>query len=207
MKPGYLLSILAVFLTTSALTACGASPTEAAIPEKPVVATPIPATQEPPKPAATATSSGPVLDADGKPVLFPDGVPVPLPADLKPYNLTYYGYQTSVMQKFVPEDVFKNKAKYTDSDRENARLALKYILDSVNTQEAAQGAAVNENVYSWHLLARIHTQLYYDKGDEKELEKALQYYEKCREKKYAASIKDHQALLLAAGRELPDEWK
>ncbi len=207
MKPVIFVSMLAAILTAFALTACGESTAPATPPEKLVTATPVPATKEAPKPAATATASGPVLDASGKPVLFPDNVPVPLPADLKPYNLTYYGYQTSAMQKFVPDTVFKDKAKYTDADRENARLALKYILDSFSAQEAAQGAAVNENVYSWHLQARIHAHLYYDGGDVKELEKALEYYEKCREKKYAVSINDHQALLLAAGRELPDEWK
>lgn len=206
MKIG-LLFLMSAFLCTILLPGCASVPTEAAPPEKPATATFVPATKVPQKPVASPSPAGPVLDASGKPVLFPNGIPVPLPEDLKPYNLTYYGYQTGSMQKFVPNDVFKDRTKYSDSDRDNARLALKYILDSFTMQEAALGAGVNENVYSWHLLARIHAQKYYDTNDEKELETALAFYEKCREKKYAASIADHQALLLFAGRELPEEWK
>ena len=209
MKQKHLLSITIIILTAIVMAACGSSPAETKPPEKPVKATPLPATPEPQKPAdaPTSTPSGPVLDASGKPVLFPNDVPVPLPEDLKVYNLTYYGYQTGAMQKFVPDDVFKDKAKYSEADREKARMALQYVLDSFATQEAAQGASVNENVYSWHLLARIYAHRYYDTGDEKELETALSYYEKCREKKYAVSVADHQALLLYAGRELPEEWQ
>lgn len=204
-----------VVMLAALLSGCGGKPAEpAAVPTdepaqanaEPVKPTSVPA--EPVKaPTDTPAPSGPVLGADGKPVLFPEGVPVPLPDDLSVYNLTYYGYQTAVMKEFVPDDVFKDKAKYNDTDRENARLALQYLLESMEAQEAAQGEEVNQNVYSWHLLARVYAHRYYDTGSEKDLETALSYYEKCREKEYAVSIGDHQALLLAAGRELPDEWK
>ncbi len=208
--------LLFVVLMVSLLTGCGGEPAEPAPPPKsePVQATLQPVksmatVEEPATPVPTETTSpaGPVLGADGKPILFPDGVPVPLPEDLGIYNLTYYGYQTATMKEFVPNDVFKDKAKYSDTDRKNARTALQYILDSMTVQEEAQGAKVNQNVYGWHLLARIHAHRYYDTGDEQELETALSFYEKCREQEYAASIGDHQALLLAAGRDLPDEWK
>ncbi|NLF51919.1 MAG: hypothetical protein GX577_12350 [Leptolinea sp.] len=216
-KSLYLIILIAVLLV---LTGCGGTPAEPAdapptVPEKatarPVEPTDIPAkpTDAPAvkPPTETPAPTGPVLGADGKPILFPNGVPVPMPEDLSIYNLTFYGYQTAALKEFVPNDVFKDKAKYNDSDRENARVALQYILDSMAVQESTQGAEVNQNIYGWHLLARIYAHRYYDTRDEKELETALSYYEKCREKEYAASISDHQALLLAAGRELPEEWK
>jgi len=207
--------LLLVVVIATLLTGCGGKPAEpAAVPTdkpaqtnvKPVEATAVP-TESVKAPTDTPAPSGPVLGPDGKPVLFPEGVPVPLPEDLSVYNLTYYGYQTAGMKQFVPDDVFKDKAKYNDSDRENARLALQYLLESMEAQEAAQGEEVNQNVYSWHLLARVYAHRYYDTGSENDLETALSYYDKCREKEYAVSIGDHQALLLAAGRELPEEWK
>ncbi len=199
-------AMLALCAVLGLVSACGGKSAEPAAAAKPEVVQPS-ATPEPAKPVDTPTPAGPVLGPDGKPVLFPGDVPAPLPEDLSAYNLTFYGYKMAAMQKFLPADVFKDKAKYSDKDRENARAALDYILDSMKVQEKAQGAEVNENVYGWHLLARIYAHKYYDARQEADLEKSLEYYEKCREKKYAASVADHQELLLAAGRELPDEWK
>lgn len=200
------IAILAVCSVLGLVSGCGEKPAEPAAVTAPETVQPS-ATQVPAKPVDTPTAAGPVLGADGKPVLFPGDLPAPLPEDLSAYNLTYYGYQMAAMQKFVAADVFKDKAKYSDQDRENARMALGYVLDSMKVQEMAQGETVNENVYGWHLLARIYAHKYYDARQDADLEKSLEYYEKCRAKNYAASVADHQELLLAAGRELPEEWK
>ena len=200
------IAILALCAVLGLVSGCGEKPAEPAAVTEPEAVQPS-ATTEPAKPVDTPTPAGPVLGADGKPILFPGDVPAPLPEDLSVYNLTYYGYQMAAMQKFVPADVFKDKAKYSDQDRENARMALGYVLDSMKVQEKAQGETVNENVYGWHLLARIYAHKYYDARQDADLEKSLEYYEKCRAKNYAASVADHQELLLAAGRELPEEWK
>ncbi len=200
------IAILAVCAVLGLVSGCGEKPAEPAAVTVPEAVQPS-ATAEPAKPVDTPAPAGPVLGPDGKPVLFPGDVPAPLPEDLSVYNLTFYGYQMAAIQKFVPADVFKDKAKYSDMDRENARMALDYVLDSMKVQEKAQGAEVNENMYGWHLLARIYAHKYYDARQDADLEKSLEYYEKCRAKNYAASVADHQELLLAAGRELPDEWK
>ncbi|NLI21088.1 MAG: peptidoglycan-binding protein [Clostridiales bacterium] len=85
-------------------------------------------------------------------------VPDSMPADLG--GKTEYGYLVDLRQRYLPAQVFTDP-KHTDAERNDARRAVRLIVENLNRRMDLYG----QNPYELEIRAACYAQAYADTGD------------------------------------------
>lgn len=129
-------------------------------------------------------------------------VPEKLPEDLG--GKTLYGYLTELKTTYAPLKVFSDAVKYSDADRDNARRALRLIVDAATQKMDSAGAADQYNLY---LRAYAYDLLFQDSKDPALREQALADYLKTVELGGGYAQADHDRLAAMDVQAAPLKWQ
>lgn len=129
-------------------------------------------------------------------------VPDKLPEDLG--GKTLYGYLTELKTVYAPSKVFSDAVKYSDTDRDNARRALRLIVEAT-TQKMEQAGAPDQ--YNLYLRAYSNDLLFQDSKDPAQREQALADYLKTVELGGGYAQADHDRLAAMEVQAAPLSWQ
>lgn len=135
-------------------------------------------------------------------ILAQSPVPDELPADLG--GKTLYGYLTDLKKLYAPPTVFSDHVRYSDQDRENARGAVRLIIDA--TTEIMEKAGKPDQ-YNLYLRGFSYDLQFQDTKDPALRLKALEDYKETAALGGAYAKADHDRLAAMQVQAAPLAWQ
>ncbi len=129
-------------------------------------------------------------------------VPDALPEDLG--GKTLYGYLTDLKTQYLPVKIFQDAAAYTDQDRENARRAIRLVIDAT-TQKMEQ--AGQQDQYNLYLRAYAYELQFQDEKTSALKEKALADYARTVELGGSYAQADYDRVAAMEVQAAPQSWQ